>query len=175
MRIDNSVIHGYGFRNTETKRSEKQQEFFDAAPKKIILFSREEAVASEWISSGLSFWLRYDEESTEENPCMIAEGIDENGNAFCEKIFVKDVDPENATYIEMTALETHLNGGKSVSSGMTRHRNTELGLNDKYNFADNYQEYVHLLAQARWPGYQEYNQYMAEFERSLFEQFHKGI
>ena len=175
MRIGNPVIAGYGYRNTETRRSEEQQDFLFAAPKRITVFSREEAVASEWIDSGLSFWLRYDEESTEENPCMIAEGIDENGNSFCEKIFIKDVDPKNATYIEMTALETHLNGGKSVSAGMTRKRNTELGLNDRYNFADNYQEYVNLLAQSRWQGYEEYNRYMAEFERNLFEQFRKAI
>ncbi len=50
-----------------------------------------------------------------------------------------------------------------------------MGLDDRYNFVSNYQEYVHLLAQSRWQGYEEYDQYMAEFERNLFEQFHKVI
>ena len=148
-------------------------EIIEAPLKEFTLFVREGMVASKCTNMGVSFWLIYDDASTEENPCIVAEGIDENGDAFRQKIFVKDVDPENATYIEMTALETHLNGGKSVSKGMTL--NGDLGLNDRFNFVDDYRQYVHLLTRDRWYGYKEYQEYMVDFERKLFEEFHRVI
>lgn len=47
--------------------------------------------------TGLSFYIKYAEESTEDNPVVIAKGVDENGKEFEEM--------RNASYVEMSALE----------------------------------------------------------------------
>lgn len=142
----------------------------------ITLFTGEETCASKWIQSGLSFCLKYDEESTKENPCMLATGIDEEGKSFEKKIYINDVDPKDATYVEMTALEVHLNDGKSDTTIKSlTYNNSDAKLNDKINFIDSYQNYTMQSAQAKWPGHEVFSQYMAEFERNMFEQLHKEI
>ena len=40
--------------------------------------------------TGLSFYIKYAEESTEDNPVVIAKGVDENGKEFEEKININD-------------------------------------------------------------------------------------
>lgn len=179
MRINNTIPN-LQQRIIETKNNSQQfLELPDTVERKAPvssgqLFIGEDIVASEWISSGLTFYLKYDEESTEENPCMLATGIDELGNQFEKKIYINDITPRNATYIEMVALEAHLNGGKSGSSvDSLTFNNIDAGLNDRIDFIDKYQTYALQLAQARWPGYEKFNQNMAEFERRMFEQFNR--
>ncbi len=204
MRVDNSVISGYGVGRSNYKNTVKQDftemmsdeqnvirryhiserdiERFVSGESLAPLLPIEGAVYSGGFEGG-TFRLLYADESTEENPCMIAEGIDEKGKAFRKKIFINDIDPRNATYVEMTALECHLNKGKSVPSGMRMtdvYGNCNGGgkhftMNGRYNFLDDYQEYMGLLAQHRWPGYNDYKQYIAEFERNMFAQFHNTL
>lgn len=68
-------------------------------------------------ANGLSFRIDYAENSTPQNPIMIASGVDENGNRFEQELVLKDIDPKNATIVEFRALEAHLNGGKMASVG----------------------------------------------------------
>ncbi len=68
--------------------------------------------------TGLSFYIKYAEESTEDNPVVIAKGVDENGKEFEEKININDINLRNASYVEMSALEAYYNvdKGNSLSS-----------------------------------------------------------
>ena len=52
--------------------------------------------------------MKYDESSTEEDPVIRAWGIDSKGNEYERLIHVNEVDPQNATPVEMKALEEHL-------------------------------------------------------------------
>ena len=75
--------------------------------------------------TGLSFYIKYAEESTEDNPVVIAKGVDENAKEFEEKININDIDLRNASYVEMSALEAYCScscscyGTCSCSTGQT--------------------------------------------------------
>ena len=55
-------------------------------------------------STGLSFYIKYADYSTADNPIMIAKGIDKNGNELEQTIRIRDIDPYHATIIEMRAM-----------------------------------------------------------------------
>ncbi len=58
--------------------------------------------------NGQEIHMKYDESSTEEDPVIRAWGIDSKGNGYERLIHVNNVDPQNATPVEMKALEEHL-------------------------------------------------------------------
>lgn len=58
--------------------------------------------------NGQELYMNYDESSTEDDPVMLAEGIDIHGNAFQTKIHLNGIDVNHASLIEMTALNVHL-------------------------------------------------------------------
>ncbi|MCI8321501.1 MAG: hypothetical protein HFH02_10580 [Dorea sp.] len=57
---------------------------------------------------GQEIHIKYDESSTEENPVIKAWGIDSKGNDYNKRIYVNEIDPRNASPVEMKALEEHL-------------------------------------------------------------------
>lgn len=84
--------------------------------------------------TGLSFYIKYADNSTAENPVMIAKGVDENGNEFEQTIRIKDINPHNATIVEMRALEAYLNVDKGVGLTSLPPSTGNLGLNDRTDF-----------------------------------------
>ncbi len=58
--------------------------------------------------TGLSFYIKYAEDSTEDDPTVIAKGVDENGDEFEQTIHINKVNPKCATVVEMRALEAHM-------------------------------------------------------------------
>lgn len=56
---------------------------------------------------GRTIYMDYDESSTEDDPVIYAEGIGDDGKPYKTKIHVNDINPYNATYLEMTALALH--------------------------------------------------------------------
>ena len=42
--------------------------------------------------TGLSYCLKYADDSTDENPVVLAKGVDENGKEFEQRIYINDVD-----------------------------------------------------------------------------------
>ena len=70
--------------------------------------------------TGLSFYIKYAEESTEDNPVVIAKGVDENGKEFEEKININDINLRNASYVEMRCLEAYYNVDKGIVSVLFR-------------------------------------------------------
>ena len=61
---------------------------------------------------------KYDESSTDEDPVILVWGQDSKGNKFEKKIHVNDIDPKNASTVEIEALNAHLGEqGKSLGAG----------------------------------------------------------
>ncbi len=79
-----------------------------------ILYRKEGAIYSGGNGTGLSFYLEYAAESTEENPVIIARGVDENRNEFKQVISVNDINPRNATLVELQAFASHYKLGKKI-------------------------------------------------------------
>lgn len=135
-----------------------------------VFLPNENTVYSGGQSNGLSYRIDYAENSTEENPIMIATGVDENGNRFQQELVINNIDPRNATIVEFRALEAYLNGGKMASVGgptsllnMGNHgENQQTGLNTRQDFlarmVDKYQFYSnspYLNHQVIGMGYKE--------------------
>ena len=49
--------------------------------------------------TGLSYCLKYADDSTDENPVVLAKGVYENGKEFEQRIYINDVNPSNATVV----------------------------------------------------------------------------
>lgn len=94
--------------------------------------------------SGLSFYIKYAEESTRENPTVIAKGVDENGKEFEQTIHINDIDPRNATVVEMHALESYLGVDKNGGLSSLPHDpfRGPMGLYDRANFIDMFQNSI---------------------------------
>lgn len=60
------------------------------------------------VETGESIGIYYDETSTAANPIMLAKVKGQDGNIQEIKVAVNEVDPSNASYVEMIALSAHL-------------------------------------------------------------------
>lgn len=91
--------------------------------------------------SGLSFYLKYAEDSTADNPLIYAKGVDERGNEFQQTVAVNTIDPSNATYVEMRALEAYNNVNHGIMKlGSLPLECGQMGLNDRADFFEMYKE-----------------------------------
>ena len=71
----------------------------------IVYMKTDDMLYSGGNGTGLSFYIKYAEGSTEDDPTVIAKGVDENGNEFEQTIHINKINPRNASLVEMTALE----------------------------------------------------------------------
>lgn len=108
----------------------------------IVYLKKDDMLYSGGNGTGLSFYLKYAEDSTEDDPKVLARGVDENGNEFEQTISVKDVNPRNATVVEMHALEAvsgapKRNGLTSLPMG-----SENVGLNYKQDFIEAFKKNI---------------------------------
>lgn len=93
--------------------------------------------------------VKYDESTTDENPIVIAWGKDSKGNPYKEKIYLKDVNSNNASPAEMIALNAHL----AKTGGRTEANNAGPGalwgplgcgcdVNTRINYTQFYEDYI---------------------------------
>ena len=92
--------------------------------------------------TGLSFYIKYADESTDEEPVVIAKGVDENGNDFEQRIFINKINPSCATVVEMRALEGHYKVKKQGGLTSLPLSSGELGLNDRANFISMFEQCI---------------------------------
>ena len=90
--------------------------------------------------TGLSFYIKYAEGSTENDPTVIAKGVDENGNEFEQTIHINKINPKCATVVEMRALEAHLSVDKNGGLSSLPPETGEMGLHDRADFMDMFQK-----------------------------------
>ncbi len=110
--------------------------------------------------TGLSFYIKYAEDSTEDDPTVIAKGVDENGDEFEKTIHINKINPQCATVVEMRALEAHM-GVKKLGGFTSLPLETgAMGLNDRMDFMNMFQKQISdmkLLSQKRTAEYYQYS------------------
>ena len=121
--------------------------------------------------SGQELHMKYDESSTDEDPVMYVEGRDMRGNTFTGKIHLKDVDAENATPAEMTALRVHLaqQGDKQVALSSAiplKALSSHQDVNTAMDFKQYYEDWASGLEGAGFK--KNADLYINELERYLF-------
>lgn len=120
---------------------------------------------------GGSVNVKYHESSTEEDPVVIAWGINSNGSAYKQLIHLNDVNPNHASPAEMLALKAHL-----AKSGKQDASNTDSGalwislesfdVTQKTDFEEYYKEWIATQQLANNPS--QAALYKLELERLLF-------
>lgn len=88
--------------------------------------------------SGLSFYIKYAENSTKEDPTVVAKGVDENGKEFEQIIHINDINPRHATVVQMHALEAYLGVDKNGGLSSLPHDPSpgNMGLYDRADFIE---------------------------------------
>ena len=95
---------------------------------------------------------KYDESSTDEDPVILVWGQDSKGNKFEKKIHVNDIDPKNASTVEMKALHAHLGEqGKSLGAGAALSMIAGgKDITEKLDFTQYFSDYNEMLESAGW-------------------------
>ena len=131
----------------------------------IVYAKTDDMLYSGGNGSGLSYYIKYAEESTEEDPVVIAKGVDENGKEFEQKIHINKISPRHASLVEMHALEAYLgvdkNGG--LSSLPLGPDIGNMGLNDRGDFMEMFGKTIadlSLLKQRQAAAYYQYSMQM---------------
>ena len=112
-----------------------EKTFYTAeTPKVYQIFTTDNMLWTGGNGTGLSYCLKYADDSTDENPVVLAKGVDENGKEFEQRIYINDVDPSNATVVEMRALEAHYKVEKQGGFTSLPLEAGNMGLNDRRDF-----------------------------------------
>ncbi|MBD5529846.1 MAG: hypothetical protein HDR02_15815 [Lachnospiraceae bacterium] len=131
-----------------------------SAPKTYQIYSEEDMLWSGGNGTGLSYYLKYAENSTEDDPIVIAKGVDENGNEFEKTIHINKINPKCATVVEMRALEAHTGVKKLGGFTSLPLEAGNMGLNDRRDFMDMFKNVISdmkLLSQKNAVAYYQYS------------------
>ena len=126
----------------------------------IVYMKTDDMLYSGGNGTGLSFYIKYAEGSTENDPTVIAKGVDENGNEFEQTIHINKINPKCATVVEMRALEAHLGVDKNGGLSSLPPETGEMGLHDRTDFMDMFQKQIsdmRLLGQQKLVAYYQYS------------------
>lgn len=157
-------VAGYGTKRTQQNIGRKdfaeQVNNVAGTPKVYNIFTDEDMLWTGGNGTGLSYYLKYAEDSTEDDPTIIAKGVDENGNEFEKTIHINQINPKSATVVEMRALEAHT-GIKKLGGFTSLPLETgAMGLNDRMDFMDMFQKQISdmkLLSQKKAAAYYQYS------------------
>lgn len=157
---------GYGTRGTQKNVAGKNfaDHVRDASNVKshtsIVYLKTDDMLYSGGNGTGLSFYMKYAQDSTEEDPTVVAKGVDENGNEFEQTIHINKINPKNATLVEMRALEAHMGVDKNGGLSSLPPETGMMGLSDRRDFMDMFQSQIrdmNLLNQRRAAAYYQYS------------------
>ena len=126
----------------------------------IVYMKTDDMLYSGGNGTGLSFYIKYAADSTEDDPTVIAKGVDENGNEFERTIHINKINPKCATLVEMRALEAHLGVDKNGGLSSLPPETGEMGLHDRADFMDMFQKQIsdmRLLGQQKLAAYYQYS------------------
>ena len=142
-------------------RSFAEQVNHAAGTQKVYnIFTDEDMLWTGGNGTGLSYYLKYAEDSTEDDPTVIAKGVDENGNEFEQTIHINKINPRNASLVEMTALESYMGVDKNGGLTSLPPETGMMGLHDRTNFMDMFQKQISdmkLLSQKKAAAYYQYS------------------
>ena len=112
----NTVSSSYGQQKGNQMKTPASGEktFYTAeTPKVYQIFTTDNMLWTRGNGTGLSYCLKYADDSTDENPVVLAKGVDENGKEFEKRIYINDVNPSNAD-----RKSTRLNSSHTTVSRM---------------------------------------------------------
>ena len=146
--------------NTAGKSFAAQVNNVAGTSKVYNIFSDEDMIWTGGNGTGLSYYLKYAEDSTEDDPKIIAKGVDENGDEFEQTIHINKINPRNASLVEMTALESYMGVDKNGGLTSLPPETGMMGLHDRTNFMDMFQKQISdmkLLSQKKAAAYYQYS------------------
>lgn len=144
MHIDSTINCSMGaqkMKQDNHKALESSNMDFSQTTKKVYLKTND-MLFSGGNGTGLSFYIKYAEESTTENPVVIAKGVDEKGIEFEKKININDIDLSSATYVELSALEAHNNINRGNRLTSLPPETGYMGLDDRCNLIASFQKVI---------------------------------
>lgn len=137
-----SAIGSYNAYNNIMSSQNTQKPEQTSGKKFVVFMPDEDTLYTGGNGTGLSFKIKEAENSTEENPIMTAKGVDENGNEFEKNIEINKINPENATLVEMRALEAYLGADKGGGLSSLPMDTGDMGLNDRVNFMNMFDDTI---------------------------------
>ena len=141
-----SSLYGQQKSNYMKAPASAEKTFYTAeTPKVYQIFTTDNMLWTGGNGTGLSYCLKYADDSTDENPVVLAKGVDENGKEFEQRIYINDVDPSSATVVEMRALEAHYKVQKQGGFTSLPLEAGNMGLNDRRDFISMFKECIEDL------------------------------
>lgn len=154
----------YGARRTQQNAAGKnfaeQVNNIPAEKGYTVFMKTDDMLYSGGNGSGLSFYIKYAEGSTEDDPTVIAKGIDENGEEFEQTIHINRINPKSATIVEMRALEAYIGVDKNGGLSSLPPETGMMGLRDRTDFMDMFRGQIRdmkLLDQSGAAAYYQYS------------------
>lgn len=126
----------------------------------IVYTKTDDMLYSGGNGTGLSYYIKYAENSTEDDPTVVAKGVDEYGNDFEQTIHINKINPECATIVEMRALEAYLGVDKNGGLSSLPPETGRMGLHDRADFMKMFQKQIsdmRLLRQGNTAAYYQYS------------------
>ena len=151
-----SSLYGQQKGNQMKTPASGEKTFYTAeTPKVYQIFTTDNMLWTGGNGTGLSYCLKYADDSTDENPVVLAKGVDENGKEFEQRIYINDVNPSNATVVEMRALEAHYKVEKQGGFTSLPLEAGNMGLNDRRDFISMFKECIEDLNKEEYARYTE--------------------
>lgn len=110
-----------------------------------VYMKAEDTLYSGGNGTGLSFYIKYADSSTQDDPTVIAKGVDENGEEFEQTVHIKDIDPRNATLVEMRSLEAYTGAEKRYGFTSLPLSTGSMGLYERRNFINMFEDSINNL------------------------------
>ena len=136
---------GYSGKKASTTEAGFSEQLKSAVGGKTVYMKNSDTLYSGGNGTGLSFYIRYAEGSTQADPTMIAKGVDENGNEFEQTIHINDIDPRNATIVEMHALEEYTGTEKRYGFTSLPLSAGNMGISERRNFINMFEDSINDL------------------------------
>lgn len=126
----------------------------------IVYMKTDDMLYSGGNGTGLSFYIKYAKNSTEDDPTVIAKGVDENGDEFEQIIHINQINPQYATIVEMRALEAYTGVEKQYGFTSLPLDTGNMRLHDRRNFMEMFTDVIgdmNLLRQRKTADYYRYS------------------
>ena len=181
MQID-SIRNTSIVQNSMVHRNSEQADFrsimngnAETGSSHVVYLKKDDMLYSGGNGTGLSFYLKYADDSTEDNPRILAKGVDENGDEFEQIIDVKKVNPGNATLPEMRALEAYSGAPKRFGLSSLPMGTENVGLNQRQDFIDAFKKNIaDMNTLGKYDIAQEYNKLMMLYINVFKEKDNSG-
>lgn len=129
----------------------------------IVYMKTDDMLYSGGNGTGLSYYIKYAKNSTEDDPTVVAKGVDENGREFEQTIHINRINPRCATVVEMHALEAYLGVDKGNRLSSLPMDSGAMGLHERRDFMAMFAKQISdmkLLNEKQAAAYYQYSMQM---------------